>query len=108
MFIVKMLKAGADAFLESSRLMIAQSSPRANATRNLQNWISNTSCLAEEETAYLYQSMDLMTLNSPKDESSARLIPFMEMLLRVIYRLLQKVSDRDRLNILQIQALTSG
>lgn len=74
-----------------SRIVLNYESPRQEDILNLKNWIENTSCLAEEETAYLSQHKDLMTLNSASDDALASLVPLVEGLLRRVYRLLRKV-----------------
>ncbi|KAL9632396.1 MAG: hypothetical protein Q9164_005348 [Protoblastenia rupestris] len=82
-----------DAFVDRNRAILARSDPRGEDITNLQNWVENTSSLAEEETAYLSQHVDLMTIHSSKDDALARLTPFVERVMRKIYKLLKKVGN---------------
>ena len=81
-----------DKLLERTQKLLAREVPRQDDTLNLQNWVDNTSCLAEKETRYLLQYEDLTTLYSPGDDALARLNPAIEAFLRALYRLLKKVS----------------
>ncbi|KAL9632860.1 MAG: hypothetical protein Q9164_005049 [Protoblastenia rupestris] len=82
-----------DKLLEQTQKLLAREVPRQDDTLNLQNWVDNTSCLAEKETRYLLQYEDLTTLYSPGDDALARLNPAIEALLRALYRLLKKVDS---------------
>lgn len=66
---------------------------------NLQNWVDNTSSLAEDETAYLSHSKDLMAILAPQDDSLARLEPLLEKAMRGIYRTLRKVCSCSKSNM---------
>ncbi len=75
----------------------------------MQNWVENTSSLARDETAYLFEPKDLMTIFSPQDAALARLTPVLEGFMRTLYRLLKKVrgpklpcSKRSRWNLAKI------
>ena len=82
----------ADSILDGNRRILAFDDPRKTDTTNLQNWVENTSSLAQDETAYLLQPKDLMTILSPQDAASARLTPLLEGVMRTLYRLFRKVS----------------
>ena len=82
----------ADAILDRNRRILAFDDPRETDITNIQNWVENTSSLAQDETAYLLQPKDLMTIVSPQDAASARLTPLLEGVMRTLYRLFRKVS----------------
>ena len=82
-----------DVLLHGLRTALASDDPRQEAITNLQNWVENTSSLAEEETTYLSLRMDLMTMHANKDAAFACLMPFVESALRQLYGLFKKVSD---------------
>lgn len=82
----------ADAILERNRRILAFDNPRKKDVVNIQNWVENTSSLAREETAYLLQPKDLMTILSPQDAALARLTPLLEGFMRTLYRVFRKVS----------------
>ena len=82
----------ADAIVDRNRRILAFDDPRETDITNIQNWVENTCSLAQDETAYLLQSKDLMTILSPQDAASARLTPLLEGVMRTLYRLFRKVS----------------
>lgn len=79
--------------LDRNRSILAFDDPRKRDTTNLRNWVENTSCLARDETAYLLQPKDLMTILSPQDHALSRLSPLLEGLLRTFHSVLSKVSS---------------
>lgn len=79
--------------LERSRRVFVFDSPGKSDITNLQNWVDNTSSLARDETAYLLQPDNLMTIYSPQDYALSRLSPLLERLMRAVYRLFKKVSS---------------
>lgn len=81
----------ADAILDRNRGILAFHNPRKKDVVNIRNWVENKSSLARNETAYLFQSKDLMTILSPQDAAVARLTPVLEGFMRTGYRLFRKV-----------------
>lgn len=79
--------------LDRSRRILAFDNPRKMDVTNLQNWVGNTSSLAGDETAYLFQPKDLMTIPLPEDNALSRLSPLLEGLIRTWYRVIGKVSS---------------
>lgn len=83
----------ADAILDRNRGILTFHNPRKKDVVNIQNWVENKSSLARNETAYLVQSKDLMTILSPQDAAVARLTPVLEGFMRTVYRLFRKVGS---------------
>ena len=81
-----------DAILDRNRRIFAFDDPRETDITNIQNWVENTSSLAQDETAYLLEPKDLMTIYSPQDAASARLTPLLEGVMRTLYKLFRKVN----------------
>lgn len=82
----------ADTFLDRTRRILACDEPRRTDVKNLRNWVENTSSLAQDETAYLCHTQDLLTILSPGDDALARLAPLLEKIMRGLCRVFQKVS----------------
>ena len=79
--------------LDRNRRILAFDDPRKRDTTNLRNWVENTSSLARDETAYLLQPKDLLTILSPQDHALSRLSPLLEGLIRTFRSVLSKVSS---------------
>ncbi|KAK3295117.1 uncharacterized protein B0H64DRAFT_394294 [Chaetomium fimeti] len=67
-----------DALVERCRQMLAYSRGSPRDVASLQNWLDQTGCLTREETAYLDQPSDLITLASPTDSALKRLEDWVE------------------------------
>ncbi len=85
------LSIHADAILDGNRRIVAFDNPRKQDILNMQNWVENTSSLARDETAYLFEPKDLMTILSPQDAALAHLTPLLEGFMLALYKLLKKV-----------------
>lgn len=83
----------ADAMLDRNCSILAFDNPRKRDITNLRNWIENTSSLARDETAYLLQPKDLMTMLSPHDHALSRLSPLLKGLIRTFRSVLSKVGS---------------
>ena len=81
-----------DAIVDRNRRILAFDDPRKTDITNIKNWVENTSSLAQDETAYLLQPKDLMTMLSAQDAASARLTPLLEGVMRTLHKLSGKVS----------------
>ena len=79
--------------LDRNRSILAFDNPRGRDVRNLQNWVENTASIAQDETAYLLQRKDLMTILSPHDDTLSRLTPLLEGFIRTFYRIFRKVGN---------------
>lgn len=79
--------------LDRNHKIITCNDPQTKDVENLQNWVANTSSLARDETAYLSNTRDLMTILSPRDNAVARLTPTIERIMRTLYRFSGKVSN---------------
>lgn len=78
--------------LDRNRAISGFECPTKRDLENLRNWIDNKASVARDETAYLHQSKDLMTIISPRDDALGRLTPVTERLVAGLYRLLRKAS----------------
>ncbi|KAI1504694.1 hypothetical protein F5X99DRAFT_370710 [Biscogniauxia marginata] len=58
-----------DALIERNRRMLSFETATNRDVANLQNWIDGNGCIAREETAYLEQGEDLLTVASPNDSA---------------------------------------
>lgn len=79
--------------LDRNRSILTFDNPRKRDVKNLQNWVENTSSIAQDETAYLNQPRDLLTTLSPQDDALSRLAPLLEGFMRTLYRVFRKVSS---------------
>lgn len=86
------MSPGADAMLDRNRSILTFDNPRRSDVKNLQNWVENTSSIAQDETAYLSEPRDLLTTLSPQDDALSRLAPLLEGFMRTLYRVFSKVS----------------
>lgn len=82
--------------LDRNRSILTFDNPRRSDVKNLQNWVENTSSIAQDETAYLSQPRDLLTTLSPQDDALSRLAPLLEGVMRTLYRVFSKVSRSPR------------
>ena len=82
--------------LDRNRIILACNDAQKKDVENLQNWVANTSSLAQDETAYLYNARDLMAVPTPQDNAVARLTPIIEKIVRSLYRMSGKVSKVGR------------
>lgn len=81
-----------DAMLEHNHSIFASEVPRKREVENVRNWLDNKASVARDETAYLFKTQDLMTVQSSRDETLSRLTPLTERFVSVLCRLLKKAS----------------
>ncbi|KAI4194486.1 MAG: hypothetical protein LQ350_007737 [Teloschistes chrysophthalmus] len=84
--------ASYDAMLEHNHSIFASEVPRKREVENVRNWLDNKASVARDETAYLFKTQDLMTVQSSRDETLSRLTPLTERFVSVLCRLLKKAS----------------
>ena len=68
----------ADEFVERNHRMISFDVAKPRDILNLQNWVKGNACLAREETAYLTNGPDLMSMASSDDLALTRLEAWVE------------------------------
>ena len=81
-----------DVMLDRARAVLASDSPRKRDVESLQNWVDNQVSIARDETAYLSESKNLMTILSPRDDALARLTFLTERVVSAVYKSFNKVS----------------
>ena len=84
-----------DNLLERNRKILSYDQARKQDIGNLQNWIKDKSCLAEEETAYLQAEQDLMAAISPSDDSLVHLERPLTRVMTGLYQMLGKASPHS-------------
>ncbi|MCJ1238458.1 hypothetical protein MMC14_006447 [Varicellaria rhodocarpa] len=67
-----------DSLVDRSHRILSLSAASERDVESLQNWVTGTSSLAREETAFLDNHNDLLKLVEPADEAISSLEPFIE------------------------------
>ncbi|KUJ10002.1 uncharacterized protein LY89DRAFT_689877 [Mollisia scopiformis] len=84
-----------DNMVESNNKMLSYEIAKPRDVLSLQNWVSSTACLARDETAYLTQCEDLISVASPRDGMAEQLESWIEDIIVRFGRISCKLLSRD-------------